>query len=296
MSSVPSGSPFVAPVVSMPVPGQHFRVQASAETLRRQLTDSYWCHAMEEVCDGKLEGILVRYTGDTLALMQFRPERLSAAGYRYPLSMSIPVQYLVPVQLRARPYGNSVFGSTYAAGTSSAASGAGSAPGAKDPMAASGRGNNGGLGSRAGSFHGSTSSSPAAAAAPDRGSAFGPFVAVGGSPGTVGQEGPTFPPHPSAAGGGLRVVSTSPTLLTPGTGASPGMPAQSPALPSPSLMHPPTAAAVAAKEVPRLCVVCGRYDLPGEVRKNGYKCTGCIGTKSVPRLLDCQRKRDAMAG
>lgn len=46
---------------------------------------------MEQVCDGKLQGVAVRYTGDNLVMLQFRPSTLSPSGYRYPLYMSIPV-------------------------------------------------------------------------------------------------------------------------------------------------------------------------------------------------------------
>ncbi|ORC93636.1 uncharacterized protein TM35_000015130 [Trypanosoma theileri] len=82
---------------SFVTPGETYRILAPSSSLREHLTDSYWCSAMEEVCDGKLDGVAVRYTGRKLVLMQFRPKHLSPAGYRYPLSMSIPVEYLVPV-------------------------------------------------------------------------------------------------------------------------------------------------------------------------------------------------------
>ncbi|KEG13233.1 hypothetical protein DQ04_01131020 [Trypanosoma grayi] len=87
--------PFV--MESLVTPGESYRIVASSSSLREHLTDSYWCSAMDEVCDGKLDGVAVRYTGQNLVLLQFRPKQLSPAGYRYPLSMSIPVEYLVPV-------------------------------------------------------------------------------------------------------------------------------------------------------------------------------------------------------
>ncbi|CBH10511.1 hypothetical protein, conserved [Trypanosoma brucei gambiense DAL972] len=78
-------------------PGETYRILAPASSLHKYLTDSYWCSAMEEVCEGKLDGVAVRYTGQQLVLLQFRPKQLSPAGYRYPISMSIPVEYLVPI-------------------------------------------------------------------------------------------------------------------------------------------------------------------------------------------------------
>lgn len=86
---------------SFVTPGESFLVLASAASLRKHLSDSYWCEAMEEVCDGRLQGVAVRYTGDNLVMVQFRPHRLSPAGYRYPLFMSIPVDFLVPESLSA---------------------------------------------------------------------------------------------------------------------------------------------------------------------------------------------------
>nr|CCC90109.1 conserved hypothetical protein [Trypanosoma congolense IL3000] len=81
---------------TMVVPGETYRILAPSSSLHKYLTDSYWCSAMEEVCEGKLDGVVVRYTGQHLVLLQFRPNRLSPAGYRYPISISIPVEYLVP--------------------------------------------------------------------------------------------------------------------------------------------------------------------------------------------------------
>ncbi|CAM38540.1 conserved hypothetical protein [Leishmania braziliensis MHOM/BR/75/M2904] len=82
---------------SFPTPGESYLILASSASLRKHLTDSYWCEAMEQVCAGKLEGIAVRYTGENLVMVQFRPTNLSPAGYRYPLFMSIPIEFLVPV-------------------------------------------------------------------------------------------------------------------------------------------------------------------------------------------------------
>ncbi|KAG8348130.1 hypothetical protein ERJ75_001411100 [Trypanosoma vivax] len=79
-------------------PGSAYRILACSTFLRRHLTDSYWCSAMDKVCEGKLVGVAVRYTGQRLVFLQFRPKELSTAGYRYPLSMSIPIEYLVPCQ------------------------------------------------------------------------------------------------------------------------------------------------------------------------------------------------------
>ncbi|KAK7200732.1 hypothetical protein NESM_000131000 [Novymonas esmeraldas] len=86
---------------SFATPGESYLVLASSASLRKHLTDSYWCTAMEQVCSGKLEGIAVRYTGDNLVMVQFRPTNLSPAGYRYPLFMSIPIEFLVPVSENA---------------------------------------------------------------------------------------------------------------------------------------------------------------------------------------------------
>ncbi|KAG5493978.1 hypothetical protein JKF63_01811 [Porcisia hertigi] len=89
------------PKSSFATPGESYRILASSASLRKHLTDSYWCDAMEQVCAGKLEGVAVRYTGENLVLLQFRPTNLSPAGYRYPLFMSIPIDFLVPVAERA---------------------------------------------------------------------------------------------------------------------------------------------------------------------------------------------------
>ncbi|CCW60644.1 unnamed protein product [Phytomonas sp. EM1] len=82
---------------SFVAPGDLYRILASSESLRNHLTDSYWCEAMDEVCNGKLKGVVVRYTGANLVMLQFMPTKLSPAGYRYPLSMSIPIEFMVPV-------------------------------------------------------------------------------------------------------------------------------------------------------------------------------------------------------
>ncbi|KPI90494.1 hypothetical protein ABL78_0424 [Leptomonas seymouri] len=81
---------------SFATPGEAYLILANSASLRRHLTDSYWCDAMDQVCSGKLVGIAVRYTGENLVLLQFRPTTLSPAGYRYPLFMSIPIEFLVP--------------------------------------------------------------------------------------------------------------------------------------------------------------------------------------------------------
>jgi hypothetical protein len=83
---------------SFATPGESYLILASSASLRRHLSDSYWCEAMEQVCSGKLEGVAVRYTGDNLVMLQFRPLTLSPAGYRYPLFMSIPIEFLVPAK------------------------------------------------------------------------------------------------------------------------------------------------------------------------------------------------------
>ncbi|RNF11180.1 hypothetical protein TraAM80_01111 [Trypanosoma rangeli] len=151
-------------VESLVTLGDKYRVLAPSCSLREHLTDSYWCSAMEEVCEGKLIGVAVRYTGQNLVLMQFIPKQVSPAGYRYPVSMSIPVEYLVPVANRLSTESPSM----------------------------------------AGSFH----SSPE---------------------------------------------------LSEGTAHTDG--------------------------VTRLCVVCGRYNVPGMVlRRHGYKCRECVGKKSITNL------------
>ena len=82
---------------SFATPGESYLILANSASLRRHLTDSYWCEAMDQVCSGKLEGVAVRYTGDNLVMLQFRPPTLSPSGYRYPLFMSIPIEFLVPL-------------------------------------------------------------------------------------------------------------------------------------------------------------------------------------------------------
>lgn len=81
---------------SFATPGESYLILANSASLRRHLTDSYWCEAMDQVCSGKLQGVAVRYTGDNLVMLQFRPSTLSPSGYRYPLFMSIPIEFLVP--------------------------------------------------------------------------------------------------------------------------------------------------------------------------------------------------------
>ncbi len=161
---------------SLVTPGETFRVLASAATLRKHLSDSYWCDAMEEICDGKQEGIFVRYTGQDLVMMQFRRTNVSPAGYRYPHSMSLPTQYLVPSSAARRPMGSS-------------------------------------------------------------------FV----------------PDHPQlgASVSGVPHDGQSKNFDLGGSSLAVNFP---------------------------LCVVCGRFDLPGEFRQSGYKCNECIGTKSTARL------------
>lgn len=82
---------------SFATPGESFLILAPSASLRKHLSDSYWCAAMELVCDGQLEGVAVRYTGENLVMLQFRPPTLSPAGYRYPVSMSIPLEFMVPI-------------------------------------------------------------------------------------------------------------------------------------------------------------------------------------------------------
>ncbi|RNF16247.1 uncharacterized protein Tco025E_05368 [Trypanosoma conorhini] len=98
----------VEPLVTL---GQKYRILAPSSSLREHLTDSYWCSSMEEVCGGKIVGVAVRYTGQNLVLMQFIPKKVSPAGYRYPVSMSIPVEYLVPVATRSSAESQSMAGS-----------------------------------------------------------------------------------------------------------------------------------------------------------------------------------------
>lgn len=81
---------------SLITPGACFRILATSETLRKHMTDCYWCDFLEYVCEGKLEGFAVRYTGKNVVLVQFRPTHLSATGHRYPVSVSVPSQFLVP--------------------------------------------------------------------------------------------------------------------------------------------------------------------------------------------------------
>lgn len=177
------------------IPGEHFKVLACASTLRKHLTDAYWCHNMELVCDGKLEGEVVRYTGTDLVLMRFRCAKPAPSGKRYSFAFSIPAQYLVPVSMKR---------------------------------------------------------------------ALGASVAMGSSllPGQLGSSVSFASSVPAALLHGDTV--NSPHVAGEGT----------------------TPAFLAATEpfIPHLCVVCGRWDLPGEIRRHGYKCYGCIGTKSLPRL------------
>mmetsp|Transcript_63147 Transcript_63147/g.73490 ORF Transcript_63147/g.73490 Transcript_63147/m.73490 type:complete len:197 (-) Transcript_63147:277-867(-) len=171
------------------IPGEYFKVLAGASTLRRHLTDAYWCHNMELVCDGKLEGQVVRFTGTDLVLMRFRCPKAAPSGKRYTFAFSIPAQYLVPVSMKR------ALGASVAMGSSM-------------------------LPNQLGSSVSFASSVP---------------VHDIGTPQSLGDNGVTF------------MAATEPFI-------------------------------------PHLCVVCGRWDLPGEIRRHGYKCYGCIGTKSLSRL------------
>ncbi|CAD2214969.1 hypothetical protein AGDE_03286 [Angomonas deanei] len=86
---------------SFATPGESYCILASSSSLRKHLSDSYWSEVMDQVCSGKLTGVAVRYTGERLVFMQFRPSTLSPAGYRYPLFMSIPFEFLVPTTASA---------------------------------------------------------------------------------------------------------------------------------------------------------------------------------------------------
>ncbi|CUE86720.1 Hypothetical protein, putative [Bodo saltans] len=176
------------------MPGEKFRVLASGSTLRKHLTDAYWCTNMEMVCDGKLDGEVVRFTGKDLVMMRFPSTKNTRSGRRYDYAFSIPAQYLVPVSFR-RALGASLA----VIGTSIGSSPEGSPLGHNTTL-----------------HHVSSSVSEAAR-----------FGQVGGSS-AANFANDTFIPH--------------------------------------------------------LCVVCGRFDLPGEVRRHGYKCNGCIGIKSVAKL------------
>lgn len=158
-------------------PGDSYRILAPSASLRKHLTDSYWCDAMEEVCDGKLEGVAVRYTGENLVMLQFRPKRISPAGYRYPLFMSIPIEFMVPEHNPSNLNGDVV-------------------------------------------------------------------------PGGNG----------TAANNSCRSTSSSND--------------------SPNRAHS------TLDPMPKLCVVCGRYNLPGIHRHHGWKCKECKGQKSLPRLRE----------
>lgn len=94
---------------SFATPGESYLILASAATLKKHLTESYWIPQMELVCDGQLEGVMVRYTGQSIAFLQFRPTTVSSAGYRYPISMSFPVEFLVPTSAAAAAMGMSPF-------------------------------------------------------------------------------------------------------------------------------------------------------------------------------------------
>ena len=109
----PKGSSVESPTVPPVVLGEHFTIQASANTLRSQISGSYWCPEIEQICDGKMAGVAVRYTGSDVVLIQFRPDTISPAGRRYPFCVSIPQKYLVPVP-HCRRNNSAYKGSCYA--------------------------------------------------------------------------------------------------------------------------------------------------------------------------------------
>lgn len=177
------------------LPGEKYRVLATSATLRKHMTDTYWSHTMEQICDGKIAGVLKRYTGNDLVLMEFESDRRSRSGRLYPISITVPSQYLVPCTMKRNGGGVLISGD------------GGSEAGVGSPFLAS----------------------------TVDGSQFGTSVSFG--------------------------VSVPVSAFGAASGAAPDEPF-----------------------IPHLCVVCGRWDLPGEVRRHGYKCQGCIGTKSLPRL------------
>lgn len=122
---------------SFVTPGESFLILASSATLRKHLSDSYWCEAMQQVCSGQLEGVALRYTGENLVMLQFLPPSISPAGYRYPIFMSIPVEFMVPTSESAvtAPNNSDLHGSFGAATTSSAHSNSSSTEG-KSPTTA----------------------------------------------------------------------------------------------------------------------------------------------------------------
>jgi len=158
--------------------GEKLRILVSSATLRTLVSDAYWTDQMSEICDGKVEGVFVRYTGPRLAFAQFMLPSAACGGRAVPVGMSLPLEFLTPKV--GRKLDSSVGGEV------------------------------------------------------------GPLVA---------------PPRPP-----LFAASRSSSMVakTPVGGSS--------------------------LAVPHLCVVCGRWGAPGEVRRNGYKCSGCIGTKSNPLL------------
>ena len=172
----------VSPLVATPtvVTGTRYRIHASSAALRKHLTDAYWCPHMDEVCEGRLEGTAVRKTGDMLVMVKFESLKPSPKGICYPICLSIPIQYLVPVRRGTGTWG-------------------------------------------------------------------------------IGQ---SLPVARGAFG----------TTPCPDNTLANSVPSQGD--------HQPF----------KMCVVCGRYDLPGEMRKHGYKCNGCIGLKSNPRLRDETRR------
>lgn len=76
--------------------GKTVRILATAETLRKAMTDAYWMDFLSEVCEGKEIGVVVRPTGPHIAFVTFHPSKLSPSGHQYPLSVSIPDEFLVP--------------------------------------------------------------------------------------------------------------------------------------------------------------------------------------------------------
>lgn len=69
---------------------------ATAETLRKAMTDAYWFELISEICDGKNTGVVLRYTGVHVAFVQFPLPKLSPSGQQYNVSVSVPDEFLVP--------------------------------------------------------------------------------------------------------------------------------------------------------------------------------------------------------
>lgn len=78
------------------LPGKSCKILATADTLRKAMSDAYWVDALAEVCEGKKVGTTTRYTGNRIVFVTFPPSNGNSEAGKYSVSVSLPEEFLVP--------------------------------------------------------------------------------------------------------------------------------------------------------------------------------------------------------